>query len=88
LVTRRFKVRHGEIDLICLDGDTLVFVEVKSRWSPGYTPEDSIGPEKARALQRAAEEYMRAMEDERPFRFDLVCIDHDGLRHHKNFLAD
>lgn len=83
VVTRRYKARHGEIDLVALDGDTLVFVEVKSRSAPGYLPEASIGERKLKALWAAAREYLAAMgETERTCRFDLVALDRDGLRHH------
>jgi putative endonuclease len=88
IVTRRYKVKRGEIDLICLDEDVLVFVEVKARRAKGYLPEEAVGSEKAQALQRAGEEYRRVMGDRRPFRFDLICIDRNGLRHHENFLAN
>jgi len=33
ILPRRFRTRFGEIDIIALDGDTLVFIEVKARWS-------------------------------------------------------
>jgi putative endonuclease len=84
LVTRRYKARHGELDLVALDGDLLVFVEVKRRDAPGYRPEDSIGPAKRKALVNAARQYrLEVAEDlERPIRFDLIAIDRDGLRHH------
>lgn len=87
LVTRRYRGRHGELDLICLDGDTLVFVEVRTKSTPGYVPEESVGPEKAASLQRIGEEYRRRFDDQREYRFDLVAIDRTGLRHHKDFLG-
>jgi putative endonuclease len=83
IVTRRKKMRQGELDLIALDGEVLVFVEVKQRSAPGYVPEESIGSRKAKALQLSAEEYLVEMgEEERAFRFDLVAMDRDGVRHH------
>ncbi len=87
MVTRRFKGRHGELDLVCLDGDVLVFVEVKSRRAPGYRPEESIGPDKALSLRRIADEYLEKVSGLRPHRFDLIAIDQKGLRHHVNFLG-
>ena len=86
LVTRRYTVKGGEIDIVALDGDTLVFVEVKLRLSPGLTPEESVDWRKTKRLQVAADAYTFAMgESERPIRFDLIAIDGDGLRHHKDF---
>lgn len=89
IVTRRYKARHGEIDLIALDGDLLVFVEVKQRSAPGYRPEDSIGPAKRKALVNAAHQYrLEVAEDlEREIRFDLIAIDRDGLRHRIGMFA-
>lgn len=83
LVTRRFRVRHGEIDLVALDGEVLVFVEVKARHAPGYVPEESVGERKLAALRRAAAEYLALIEEpEREVRFDLIAIDGDGMRHY------
>ena len=83
IVRRGFKGRRGEIDLVAMDGDVLVIVEVKERTKPGYTPEESVGPMKAQRLASAADEFVRANgELEREIRFDLICIDSTGLRHH------
>src|SRR5580704_16792021 len=87
LVTRRYKARHGEIDLVCLDGEELVFVEVKVRRASGYLPEESIGEAKLASLQRAAAEYVASVGESREVRFDIVAIDADGLRHQKNVLG-
>ena len=88
IVTRRYKARHGEIDLVALDGDLLVMVEVKARHAPGYRPEDSIGDAKRRALYLAAQQYLADVEQpEREIRFDLVAMDAEGIRHHKDILA-
>ena len=42
LVTRRFSSKGGEIDLVALDGETMVFVEVKARSGKFGTPEEAI----------------------------------------------
>lgn len=85
LVTRRCKMRHGELDIVALDGEELVFVEVKARNAPEYKPEESVGNQKRKALEAAAGQYIVEMEQEhRLWRFDLIAIDGDGLRHHKN----
>lgn len=82
LVTRRFKARQGEIDLVVLDGDILVFVEVKQR-KRGYLPEDAIGKLKISRMVKAAQEYVLATgEHERAVRYDVVAIDPSELRHH------
>lgn len=89
LVTRRRKVAGGEIDLVCLDGETLVFVEVKARRTQGFRPEEALGAAKAAHLRTAAREWVDACGDEgREWRFDLIAIDRAGLRHYENVLAE
>ena len=88
IVTRRYKARHGEIDLIALDEDVLVFVEVKERRAAGYVPEESVGRLKLAAMQSAAQQYLESTgETNRGCRFDLVAIDPQGLRHHIDLLS-
>jgi len=88
IVTRRYKARHGEIDLIALEDDLLVMVEVKARRAAGYMPEDSIGDSKRRALFLAGQQYLAEVEQpEREVRFDLIAIDGSGIRHHKDILS-
>jgi putative endonuclease len=81
-------MRQGELDLIALDGEVLVFVEVKQRSAPGYVPEESIGSKKARALRLAGEEYLQEVGEDREIRFDLVAMDADGLRHHRDIFRE
>jgi putative endonuclease len=88
VVTRRYKARRGEIDLIALDGDVLVFIEVKARFTEGYLPEEALTDGKRRALYRAGQAYLADVgETRRAIRFDLIAIDRNGLRHHKDVLA-
>jgi putative endonuclease len=65
--------RRGEIDLLARDGETLVFVEVKTRRA-GEAAE-AITPEKRRRLTRAALEFLRRHELlETSYRFDVVTV--------------
>ena len=83
LVTRRFKARRGEIDLVALDGDVLVFVEVKSRRSTSAYPEAGITDEKVKALYEAALEYLAKSDFTDPeIRFDMIAINPEGISHH------
>lgn len=66
----------AEIDLIAYDGDTLVFVEVKTRTSDELvSPERSVTLRKQRQIARAARRYRRLMkvESER-HRYDVVTV--------------
>jgi putative endonuclease len=66
----------GEIDIVAWDGETLAFVEVKTRTSADFAaPERNVGTEKQRRMLRAAEDYLRRTEV--PWsraRFDIVSI--------------
>jgi putative endonuclease len=56
IIDKNFKKKHGDIDMIAMDGETYVFVEVKTRSSNLYgAPEDAITPFKIRHLIRSAQ---------------------------------
>lgn len=58
ILERNFRIRGGEIDIIGIDGDTLVFIEVKTRRSNEFgTPLEAITPWKLRTLIKSAEFY-------------------------------
>ncbi len=83
VVTRRYCAKGGEIDLIALDGETLVFVEVKQRRGAGRLAEEAVDARKIERVLSAAEQYLVEMEaGERPVRFDVIALDAEGLRHH------
>lgn len=83
LIGRRVTTRSGEIDVVALDGETLVAVEVRQR-SRGR-PELSVDPRKYARMLRALEELAREFgADERLRRIDFIAIDGDGLRHYEN----
>ena len=76
IVTRRFRMFHGEIDIIARDGTTLVFVEVKARADESFgRPEESVTPDKQRQVRKIAQGYLV----ENPLgdvacRFDVIAI--------------
>ena len=67
---------RGEIDLVCRDGEMLVFVEGKTRRSErAGSPLESITPAKQRQLTRLALSYLKQHDLlECPARFDIVGI--------------
>ncbi len=81
LIERNWRVRSGELDLIALDGDTLVFVEVKALHSNldrgPVLPVLAVGEKKQRRLRRLGEAWIawrghRALFEE--VRFDVVGV--------------
>jgi putative endonuclease len=67
---------NAEIDLVAYDGNTLCFVEVKTRASDWFAPpQASIDLRKRRQIARAARAYLRLFELEAdPYRFDVVTV--------------
>jgi putative endonuclease len=66
----------GEIDIIALDGDTLCFVEVKSRRSDEFAgPLASVDLRKQRQIARTAKVYRRLFNiQDMQYRFDVVSV--------------
>ncbi len=77
VLARNFRVKGGEIDLVCRDGDITVFVEVRRRARTDFGGAAwSITPTKQRRLVLAARHWL-ARHGEPACRFDCVLID-DG----------
>ena len=76
ILARRFRTRHGEIDIVARDGDVLVFVEVKARSSRSFGGAlGAVTPRKQRQVIAMAQRYMaRVRWVARPCRFDVVAI--------------
>jgi putative endonuclease len=92
IVARGVTNRFGEIDLVTLEGDTVVFVEVRTRRSldAGH-PAESVTAEKQARLTRAALSFLKQNKLlDRRSRFDVVALVWpDGVRtpqieHYKN----
>lgn len=91
-VDRNFSCPLGEIDLILLDKNTLVFVEVKTRFSEKFgKPESAVTTRKLAAIIKTAH-WFKTQKPNLPDkqRIDVVAIDVQadgtllGLRHIKN----
>src|SRR5690606_6398984 len=70
--------RRQEIDLVCRDGEVLVFIEVKARGEgalvPGY---HAVDRRKKKVMRRAIDAYLsRLTPAPRTFRFDVVEVTH------------
>ena len=78
MVARNYRRKggRGEIDLVAVEGETLVFVEVKTRSSSQTSePERAVDRAKEKLLGRTAEEYMRmASVEGMSVRFDVISL--------------
>ena len=76
VLERNVRFPEGEIDLVCRDGDAIVFVEVKSRrahWGEG--PGDAVSWDKRRRLIGLAQHYLKARRlTSARCRFDVVAV--------------
>lgn len=76
ILEQNFHKRYSEIDIVAIDGNTLVFVEVKTRIGTKFgLPEESITPRKLRSLIYAAQ-YYKLVHQELPqaMRIDVVSV--------------
>lgn len=76
ILQSQMRNRFGEIDLIALDGETLVFVEVKTRRDAVHgEPFEAVTADKQRKLTQAALTYLkRHRQLNRRYRFDVISI--------------
>lgn len=76
ILERNFKNRYSEIDLVCLENKTLVFVEVKTRMSDEFgSPKEAVGRRKIQSLVKSAQFY-KHLHPELPdsLRIDVVSL--------------
>lgn len=91
IITRNWRWKRGELDMICLDGEVLVFVEVRARAARALVSGfHSVGTRKKKVLQRACKAYINQLQiPPKHFRFDVIEISiseaGDGeVRHYGN----
>jgi putative endonuclease len=78
---RSGKVR-GDLDLVAWEGDTLCFIEVKTRSSRNVaTAESAVDHDKVRLLRRMAKQYLLAVPDTPDHvRFDVLSIYYEAQK--------
>jgi len=88
---RNFKTRLGEIDLISLDRETVVFVEVKTNTSTDFgMPEARVNGRKQRQIIKVAQEFLKIQgKSDADCRFDVVSVllngdQTPGIEHFEN----
>jgi putative endonuclease len=85
IVGRNVRLTGGEIDAICLDGQTLVFVEVKRRDNARFGGAlGAVDARKRAKLRALAADYAQIAAPNAAIRFDVVALDGNRLRLHRN----
>ena len=84
IIARNFRSRAGEIDIIALDGETLVFAEVKA-WSV-YSIENlhySLNAKKQRRIIETAKYFLSVYRQYygKAIRFDVVFVGKEAVTH-------
>ena len=75
IMERDWKSGHRDLDIIALDGNTVVFVEVKTRRNRLFTePEMAVDYQKIRNLQQAANHYIKYRHINQEVRFDVITV--------------
>jgi len=79
IVSRNWRCPIGEVDIIALDGDALVFCEVKTRSSVAFgTPSEGVTRAKVARLRRLAVHWLATERSDTDFwrdiRFDVVSV--------------
>ena len=80
IIERRYRTRFGEIDIVARDGETTVFVEVKTRAGHDFGEgAEAVTPWKQRRIGQMAVDYAsRHSLHDSPCRFDVVTVDLGG----------
>lgn len=75
IVERDWKLGHRDIDIIAMDGDIMVFVEVKTRRNRVFgEPEEAVDYKKLHNLSQAANYYVKSKRINCDIRFDVVTV--------------
>ncbi len=76
IIARNWHCLKGEIDIIAMDGQTLVFVEVKTRDADTpFDPQTAVNLKKRQNLRAAAAQYMRQWQPTQfQYRYDIVSV--------------
>ncbi len=86
ILEENYKTHIGEIDIIALDGETIVFCEVKTRTNNDYgEPSEAVNARKREKYFKVATEYLsRTKKMNSDCRFDVVEIENGKINHIKD----
>jgi putative endonuclease len=88
IVGRNVRVPGGEIDIICRDGDVVVFVEVKTRVSARFgSALAAVDARKRRKLRTLAADWLQYSAPRARARFDIVTVEGSRAVLHRGAFA-
>jgi putative endonuclease len=89
-IIRNYRCPLGEVDLIARDGDTLVFMEIKTRKGKSVSyAKEAVDARKRRQLSKVALAYMKANDCcEAKARFDVMAINLKGSQAHVELIKN
>jgi putative endonuclease len=90
VIDRRWRTKTGELDLVAMDGDEVVFVEVKTRRDAGFgAPEEAVTRAKREHLRQSAVAWLDAHRRAgRPYRIDVVAVEGTAIRHVRDAVGE
>ena len=71
---KNFWCRFGEIDLIAVDGDYIVFIEVKTARNKSFSPQENITAQKRARIIKVANYYRANVNFKENYRFDAIIV--------------
>lgn len=81
ILARNYAMRGGELDIVALSGETLLFVEVKTRRTGSMcTPAEAVDRRKRRRILLCAQQYIAESANSAQPRFDVAEVYLDGVR--------
>jgi putative endonuclease len=83
IVSRNYRTKLGEIDIIAKDGSVLVFIEVKTRTGNSYgSPAAAVTLKKQRQICKTALCYLTSQKRlDVPARFDVISVSFDNNKY-------
>jgi putative endonuclease len=89
ILSRNYRSRFGEIDIIAKKGNCIAFIEVKyrknNRFGEGY---EAVSHQKMEKIRKTAQFFILSFKDKDIiYRFDVISIDGDRIRHIENAFA-
>ena len=85
IIATNYRCAYGEVDIVAMDGEELVFVEVRTRRPGNFgTPEESVSSHKLRRLLATCQDYLeKSGQEDIQWRVDLISV-HLGKARSKN----